>query len=222
MSLTGLRICKEDDSLVPTCFLSVQLMQQPIARKPDSSRSGYTLIEIMLAVMVLIVLTSLAASPLMNSWRDTQTGSATEEVRALLAGTRLLALDRDETWQFVYEPGGSHYLRVPVSATTENSSDESANQGKFSDTLPSTITFGESGGGTGSTISSELLTGLADAGELSGVSWSAPVLFYSDGTSTESDFEIVDEYGNSRVVSVRDLTGGVTVKDGSNLQVVTE
>ncbi len=191
-------------------------MQRHIARNPESSRGGYTLIEIMLAVMVLIVLTSMAASPLMNSWRDTQTGSATEEVRALLAGTRILALDRDETWQFVYEPGGTHYLRVPLSAATEDASDNKANQGKHSDTLPTTITFGESGGGTGSTVSSELLNGLADAGELSGLSWSAPILFYSDGTSSDTKFEIVDQYGNARTILVRDLTGGVTVKEGTN------
>lgn len=191
-------------------------MQRHIARNSEPSRGGYTLIEIMLAVMVLIVLTSMAASPLMNSWRDTQTGSATEEVRALLAGTRILALDRDETWQFAYEPGGNHYVRVPLSAVTEDASEENANQGKHSDTLPATITFGESGG-TGSTISSELLTGLADAGELSGVSWSSPILFYSDGTSSDAKFEIVDEYGNARTILVRDLTGGVTVKEGTNL-----
>ncbi len=206
--------------LVPAYFASCEkcgTMQRLIAIKHEPSRSGYTLIEIMLAVMVLIVLTSMAASPLMNSWRDTQTGSATEEVRALLAGTRLLALDKDETWQFVYEPGGTNYLRVPLSAPIEGASDEKANQGKHSDTLPATISFGESGGGTGSTVSSELLTGLTNAGELSGVSWSAPILFYSDGTSSEAGFEIVDEYGNARTIKVRDLTGGVTVKEGTNL-----
>jgi prepilin-type N-terminal cleavage/methylation domain-containing protein len=206
--------------LVPAYFASCEkcgTMQRHIAIKHEPSRSGYTLIEIMLAVMVLVVLTSMAASPLMNSWRDTQTGSATEEVRALLAGTRLLALDKDETWQFVYEPGGTNYLRVPLSASTEGVSDEKANQGKHSDTLPTTITFGESGGGTGSTVSSEVLTGLTNAGELSGVSWSVPILFYSDGTSSEAGFEIVDEYGNARTIKVRDLTGGVTVKEGANL-----
>ena len=194
-----------------------EFMQRHIARDIEHSRGGYTLIEMMLAVMVLVVLTSLAASPLMNNWRYTQTGSATEEVRALLAGTRILALDRDETWQFVFEPGGTHYLRVPRSAATEEASEENANQGKHSDTLPVTITFGESGVGTGSAISSELLTGLADAGELNGVSWSAPILFYSDGTSSDTKFEIVDEYGNARTILVRDLTGGVTVKEGTNL-----
>tara|TARA_R110002072_G_scaffold303069_1_gene492601 strand:+ start:95512 stop:96090 length:579 start_codon:yes stop_codon:yes gene_type:complete len=192
-------------------------MQRFIVRNSVASRSGYTLIEIMLTMMVLTILTSLAASPLMQSWRDQQTGSATEEVRALLAGTRILALDRDETWQFVYEPGGNHYLRVPLTAAADESGNGTANQGKFSDTLPAQITFAESGGATGSTVSSELLNGLADAGELSGVSWSAPILFYSDGTSSEAEFEIVDTYGNSRTVSVRDLTGGVTVREGTSL-----
>lgn len=182
-----------------------------------ASRGAYTLIEVMLAMMILIILTSLAASPLMQSWRDQRTGSATEEVRALLAGTRILALDRDETWQFVYEPGGNHYLRVPHSAPEDESSDGSTNAGKQSKTLPSEISFSESNGGPASSISPELLSGLANASELGSVSWSAPILFYSDGTSSEAAFEVVDSYGNSRAISVRDLTGGVTVKEGANL-----
>lgn len=182
-----------------------------------SRRSGYTLIEVLLAVIILSILASLAASPLMQSWRDQRTGSATEEVRALLAGTRILALDQDRTWQFVYEPGGTHYLRVPRSAPEEGTSGETTNQGKHSGLLPTEITFGESTGGAASSISPDLLDGLADSGELSGVSWSAPILFYSDGTSSEATFEIYDDYGNARTISVRDLTGGVTVREGTNL-----
>ena len=167
--------------------------------------------------MILVILTSLAASPLMQNWRDQRTGSATEEVRALLAGTRILALDRDETWQFLYEPGGNHYLRVPLAAPVDDSAGDSVNRGKYSDTLPSEITFGETTGGPASTVPPELLNGLANSGELSGVSWAAPILFYSDGTSSEATFDIIDQYGNSRAVSVRDLTGGVTVRDGASL-----
>jgi prepilin-type N-terminal cleavage/methylation domain-containing protein len=195
-------------------------MYRHSASNRTSSRSAYTLIEVLLALVILTILMSMASSPLMQSWRDQRTGSATEDVRALLAGTRILALDRDETWQFVYEPGGTRYVRVPQSAASESSTeqtDQTVNRGKQSGTLPPQITFGESGGGAASTISSDLLAGLSDAGELSGISWSAPVIFYSDGTSSEATFEINDEYGNTRTVSVRELTGGVTVKDGTTL-----
>lgn len=191
-------------------------MQCYIARLPEPSRSAYTLIEILLAVMIIVILTSLAASPLMQNWRDQRTGSATEDVRALLAGTRILALDRDETWQFLFEPGGTHYLRVPQSAPLESTGD-TENRGKYADTLPSEITFGQTGSGAGATVSPEVLNGLVNAGELSGVSWSAPILFYSDGTSSEATFEVADQYGNSRSIYVRGLTGGVTVRDGSSL-----
>lgn len=179
-------------------------------------RSGYTLIEILLALAVMIVLMAMVSAPVMENWRDQRTGASTEDVRSLLAGTRILALDRDETWQFVFEPGGTRYLRVPHSTATEAASSTTANQGKKSGTLPPDITFGESEG-VASTVESNLLAGLSDAGELSGISWSAPVLFYSDGTSTDTNFEIVDVYGNARTVSVRELTGGVTVTDGIQL-----
>ena len=43
--------------------------------------------------------------------------------------------------------------------------------------------------------------------------WSAPVLFYSDGTATTASFDVVDEALRSRRFSVRALTGGVRVAD---------
>jgi prepilin-type N-terminal cleavage/methylation domain-containing protein len=192
-------------------------MQRHIARNSITSVSAYTLIEVLLAMVILTILTSLAASPLMQSWRDQRTGSATEDVRALLAGSRFLALDRDETWQFVYEPGGNQYLRVPLSASMEQPAGNSANRGKYSGMLPTEITFGESTSGAASTVTPEVLTGLADASELGSVSWSSPILFHSDGTSSDAAFEIVDEYGNARTIKVRELTGGVTVTEGTNL-----
>ena len=184
---------------------------------PTSRHSAYTLMEVVLAVVVLMIITSLASSPLMRSWRDQRTGSAAEEVRALLAGCRIQALDRDQTWQFAYEPGGTRYVRVPQAASTETTSTGTEHQGKQSGTLPSEITFGESNQGSTSTVSAEILNGLPDAEELKGISWSAPILFYSDGTASEATFEINDEYGGTRTISVRDLTGGVTVTDGSSL-----
>lgn len=192
-------------------------MQRPVVQKGSDAADAYTLIEILLAVMIIVILTSLAASPLIRSWRDQRTGAAAEDVRAILAGTRILALDRDETWQFLFEPGGTHYLRVPQASSEEGDGNQAANRGKFSGTLPSEITFGEVGG-AGATVPPQVLTGLANATELSGVSWSSPILFYSDGTSSEASLEVIDEYGNSRSILVRDLTGGVTVKDGASLQ----
>lgn len=194
----------------------------------EKRRGAYTLLEILLAVVILMILTSLASSPLMRTWRDQRTGSAAEEVRALAAGSRIQALDRDETWQFLYEPGGTRYVRLPqvsadssVTATDETGDklSDAGNNGKASGFLPSEIAFGDSGGASTSTLNSSQLAGLPDSAELTGVTWSAPILFYSDGTSSDAAFEVTDEYGNSRSINVRELTGAVTVTDGQSLEV---
>lgn len=172
--------------------------------------SGYTLLEVMLAVSVLIILATVASSPIMRTWRDQRLAESAENVRSLLAGTRIRAVDNDQTWQFRYEPGGTHFLRVPLVAT-ESDNDNTANRsGQQSGTLPDGITFETDDAGSAPPLDPRLLDGLPDSQELSSAAWATPILFYSDGTATQALFTIVDEYGGSREVLVRDLTGAVT------------
>ena len=57
------------------------------------------------------------------------------------------------------------------------------------------------------------VAGLAELTKLQETVWAAPLLFYSDGTSRTASFDIVDEKLRSRRLSVRALTGGVTISD---------
>ena len=82
--------------------------------------------------------------------------------------------------------------------------------------LPEGLTFNENNAVAGTRsepLSSLDVQGLADAGELTGLTWSEPILFYSDGTSTEVTFQVIDGEAGEMTVSVRDLTGAVSVKD---------
>ncbi len=172
----------------------------------------------MLAVSVLIILATVASSPIMRTWRDQRLAESTENVRSLLAGTRIRAVDNDQTWQFRYEPGGTHYVRVPLAAT-ESENDETSNRsGQQSGTLPDGITFETTDTGAAPPLDPKLLDGLPDSGDLTSASWATPILFYSDGTATQALFTIVDEYGGSREVLVRDLTGAVTSRRPTNTQ----
>lgn len=184
-----------------------------IRRIPSHHRrrdaSGYTLLEVMLAVSVLVILATVASSPIMRTWRDQRLAEATENVRSLLGGTRIRAVDNDQTWQFRYEPGGTRYLRVPFNAPDSENSDSVSTGGRQSGSLPEGITFESTDAGTAPPLDPALLNGLPDSGELSSVSWATPILFYSDGTASQATVEIVDEYGGRREVTVRDLTGAV-------------
>lgn len=176
-------------------------------------RSGYTLIEIMLVVTIIMVIAAMASAPLITSWRDVRLGEEAERVRVLAAGTRMEALDSDQVWQFRFEPGGTRYVRVPVAESEDDSGSAAATSsrnGKRSGRLPEGMRFSPNlpaGGG----LSENLLAGLPDAGELGQVSWSSPVEFFPDGTSTHSTFEVLSDLGGSRQIQVRSVTGAVTV-----------
>jgi len=190
---------------------------RPQSTRRSKTPGGYTLLEMMLAVSIVVIIASLASHPVMRTFRDNRLGEAGEDVRIVLAGTRLQAIDRDEDWQFRYEPGGTHYVRVPwTQSATTSAAPASGGGGRMSGTLPEGIQFSaaEAAGGE---LASELVSGLPDEGELSGLSWSAPIVFFPDGTATSASFEITDQYAGIRDVSVRDLTGAVSVKRPSVL-----
>ena len=179
---------------------------------------GYTLLEIVLAVSVLVVLASLGVSPVLSTWRDNRLAGAAEDVRSLLAGSRFQSIDRDQVWQFRYEPGGTMFMRVPVNIAPEGEQTENTDTGRLSGSLPEGITFAEDSTGTeaegaavGTTLSPDMFSGLPDANELTATSWSDPIYFYPDGTSETAEFDVKDDYGSTRVIKVRDLTGAVTV-----------
>lgn len=178
---------------------------------------GFTLLEMILALTVVVVLATIASPPIMRTWRDQRLAEATENVRSMLGGTRIRAVDNDETWQFRYEPGGTKFVRTPLTSLEDENGETSTRSGRDTSTLPEGITFETDDAGTAPPLDQKLLDGLPNSGELSSASWATPVLFYSDGTASQAAFRIVDEYGGSREITVRDLTGAVTSRRPSTL-----
>jgi hypothetical protein len=80
--------------------------------------------------------------------------------------------------------------------------------------LPSTTAHFDStstGGSAPQQIPAEWLAGLANADQFSGVNWSAPLVFHADGSATTAQVIIRDKKSRYVVVTVRSMTGGVTV-----------
>lgn len=180
--------------------------------------SGFTLIEVLLALAIIVTLAAISWTPLLTSWSEHRLKAATEDVRSVVAGTRIRSLEGDAIWQFRYEPGGDHFVRIPYRQSAEDSDAASSADGRMSLVLPQGITFSEVGRATMATrepLTPQDLDGLPNSGELNGVSWSAPILFYPDGSATRMLFQVIDETAGERTVSVRDLTGGVSVSRGN-------
>src|SRR4029079_15084293 len=64
--------------------------------------------------------------------------------------------------------------------------------------------------GTGSPLPDDWFSGLHDAASYTGANWSAPVLFFPDGSATNAEFTIRDDAKRAVRISVRALTGAVT------------
>lgn len=178
----------------------------------NSVRCGYTLFEMLIAISIIVIITSIGWSPVMRLHQEYRVKAAAEEVRQMVAGTRMLALDQDIVFQFRFEPGGRKFMRVPYENTASAASTSKqpvSASGLSSGELPVGVYFEAVSSGASEAVNPELMTGLPN--EFTQASWSAPVLFYSDGTATNAEFNVVDETATTRRIRVRDITGGVTV-----------
>ncbi len=178
------------------------------------------MIEVVLVVAILAVMAALSYPSVDRMLNQLAMDEAVSPVRNHLAGTRVRALDAGLTWQFRFEPGGRRYLAAPYELD-EIDADEQQQRlqvemlPRVSGQLPEGFTFTpiDGAGPTTEALDEMAVAGLDDQQKLLATSWSVPVLFYSDGTSQDTSFEIVDEQLQSRRLSVRSLTGSVTVRD---------
>ena len=133
-----------------------------------------------------------------------------------------VALDSGVTYQFRFEPEGQHYLMIPyesdvLAAPDASSGDSASTLGgasfKYAGKLPEDIRFAfeEDVDGTAERLPDELLDGLPDAHDLKDAAWSPPLLFYPDGTAIDAAFRAIDSKSQLVRLSVRGLTGAVTV-----------
>lgn len=176
------------------------------------SAPGFTLFEMLIAISIIVLITSLGWGPVMRLHQEYKVKAAAEDVRQMVAGTRILALDQDIVFQFRFEPGGQKYMRVPYESTATASasgSNQPASAGQSSGQLPPGVFFEDVTSAANEPVNPEFLNGLPN--EFTQGSWSAPILFYSDGTATNAEFNIVEETSTTRKIRVRDITGGVTV-----------
>lgn len=181
-------------------------------------RGGYTLLELLLVLAILVAIAGLSWPSVNRMLEDLTIKEAVEPVRVELSKTRIRALDAGVTWQFRFEPDGRRYLMVPYEFDELEANAEVLQQQleafpRMAGKLPEGLTFvaaSESMLGN-EPVTQESVTGLPGESELSGVSWSPPLLFYSDGAATDAAFDVVSEEKRFQRLTLRALTGAVTV-----------
>jgi prepilin-type N-terminal cleavage/methylation domain-containing protein len=203
--------------------------RRPRSRPESGLRAprGFTLFELLVVVAILATVVAVSWPALDRFYLEYRVRQAGQLVQARLAGARVHAIDTGYDYQFRFEPDGQRFLVLPydsqaLAALQTASSPTTATAGtsptvripRIAGVLPSTTAHFDStsaGGSAPQQIPAEWLAGLADADKFSGVNWSAPLVFHADGSATTAQVIIRDKKSRFVIVSVRAMTGGVTV-----------
>jgi hypothetical protein len=195
------------------------LRQTAVANSPFlRRRNAFTIFELLLALTLL--LTALAVSwPFLDRLQlEHRLQQGAQLVQARVAGARVHAIDAGLDYEFRYEPGGQRFLVLPHDQQALlHPPDPAAGARPLPKTagwLPSPQTAfdpSSTGGTVPQPVPSEWLAGIPDAEQFAGVNWSAPLVFHADGTATTGRLVIHDRKSRFVIVSIRALTGGVSV-----------
>ena len=172
-------------------------------RRTATRRPGFTLIEMLLVVAVIIALGAVAYPTLSAMYGDVKIKAAADAVRGAWTEARGHAIEDGRAYRFAVQPGTGKFRFAPdADGFWDGSGGGDGEAPAFTQEgdLPNGIHF-------------EFGTDLADAGG----GWSTVVVFNPDG-GTNADVEVTlkeDDDSTPIVVRVRAMTGAVSVRKKS-------
>ncbi len=178
------------------------------------SRPGFTLFEIVMVLGVMVMAIGIAWPAIAVIQGEYQLRQGGQLVQAKLAWARVHAVETGYVYQFCFEPDGQRFLVLPFDqqALFAQPSPGTRAPQKSGGKLPSAKAHFDAASSPAShAIPAEWLTGMTDAGEYSGATWAAPILFHPDGSASAATIQIIDKKSRTVTISVRPLTGAVTV-----------
>jgi len=205
-----------------------------------TGRSAFTLLELMLALGILITLATLSWPGLMRSLKQQSVQGNAEQVRQVLDLARVRAVEEGRALQVRFEPHGKRYVLLPFDPLDESSQQPSSaaatttlinqaapvhadpfrvyevSQGCYFH-VDNALLSGETA--FAERLGEEWMKHLENAAQAQDVAWSAPVIYYPDGSATDGTFVVMDQDRQYIKLHVRGLTGAVWAEQ---LAVMTE
>jgi type II secretory pathway pseudopilin PulG len=180
-------------------------------------------LELLLVLALLAALAAMAWPALKRPMANQRLRSAADAVRAAWGRARVQAMESGQTVLFQYTIDGDSYS-IQYRAGSGASSDLAPNYAPDATiaqasglaggsaqerTLPKGVVFvgGETADQAGGLAVASQMEPLG--GEAMG--WSQPILFYPDGTTSDARLVLKNEYDRSIEISLRGMTGVVTI-----------
>lgn len=190
-------------------------------------RSAMTLFELLLVLVLLVIVASLAAPLFEGSFSSVRLRRGADQVLAAWSEARTHAIESGRIYQFRFKPEEGAYRVDPWSGGLEPdtlesdalvvdsvTTDDGTNDGtdeeielanwRYQSQLPENILFNSAESVTADEFGQRTLTRLD---QNSMTEWSAPILFYPDGTTSEASLLLKNSKGLFRRATLRSLTG---------------
>ena len=163
------------------------------------ARRGFTLVEVLVTMAILVILGGIAAPSLQSFMRDTPVKEAGDVLRTQVASARSHAIGQGRAYRLSVSEDGTR-VRVTVDDETEIPGDDTAQPLYSEETLPRTVTATPAAAPEGQT-----------AGDDGG--WVRVATFLPDGTCREDSAEVdLAEPGCYTLrLTVRGLTGAASL-----------
>jgi prepilin-type N-terminal cleavage/methylation domain-containing protein len=178
-------------------------------------RGGFTLIEVVLVMSLLVILASITVPYLGHSFSRAHLNAADDILRDALTRGRLTAMQSGEIQAFRCEPKGARFqlvaldkLSLPESSTPPP--DKTDGEHSAHDILrlspprlPDDVVFASADIASSNQVAA-LYGSISDSG------WSVPILFNPDGTTSDASIVLQNDQGQTIRVTLRGVTGLVT------------
>ena len=177
------------------------------------ARRGFTLMEVVLVLVLMALIAGAAWPSVQRLYASRRLGSAADQIRSAWCQARIEAMRSGHTYTFRYQLDGDHYrLEAQSDQGVASSASAGAAGGDVASgaatcaeqTLPEGIKF--SSAASGGDTAAQSAGGQSDG-------WSAPILFYPDGTALDVQLVLADQRSRAVRVILRGMTGAVTLSD---------
>ena len=175
-------------------------------RRESGRRSGFSMLELMLVLAIVIVVAALAVPAVQGTVSNQAIVSGTDRVRVAMGKARVKAIRAGEVYAFFYQREGQWFDVAPLADHSQLTSQQSGGaplsiqDRELNDNwLPRQVQFA-----AGET---ELDSRSDAAMESSNAPSVDAILFYPDGTSQDARLVLQDERGRLMAVELRGLTG---------------
>lgn len=170
------------------------------------ARSGFTILELLLVVAIMIALAAIAYPTMSAMYGDIRVKAGADQVRGAWTECRAYAIDEGRPYRFAVQAGTGKFRLAPHSDEFWGGSAGETTFGSEDDSLPPHVSEGD--------LPKDIVFDVPDGfGESSADGWTAVAVFLPDGTA-EEDREITLTADDSRpvIIKVRAMTGAVSVR----------